>query len=337
MANRTLPGAPLLRRRFVLIVAVLYALIFFTGTDRTPQLGPRPARRHDGHAHRQDARTASAPAQADLELARQIIEQRVNGLGVAERRGGHRGLLEHRHLRARATTATRPASSAQTAQLRFRPVLQARSRRRPRPDQRVGVRLGVRLGRHRRRPSAAGSAASAHAGDRPRRQPRGRADAAAAPTTSAAAADPGARPQRPAGHPGRRRRRSFATLTCAQGASVSTAIDRPERLRRHLLRRTARPSTCSARRSSRAPQVTDASAGTESDHRRVGRQRSTSTPRARDAWAEYTAANVGKQVAVTLDGRVVSAPTDQRRHHRRQHRRSPAASPRRRPPSWPTS
>ena len=33
--------------------------------------------------------------------------------------------------------------------------------------------------------------------------------------------------------------------------------------------------------------------------------------RAREAWAEYTAANVGKQVGITLDGKVISAPTIQ--------------------------
>src|SRR3954463_8592526 len=86
MAARQLPA----RRYFAvlaLIIVGMYALIFLTGSSRTPQLGldlqggttvtltaPPPARPPDG----------KAPKPAALELARQIIEQRVNGLGVAE-------------------------------------------------------------------------------------------------------------------------------------------------------------------------------------------------------------------------------------------------------------
>ena len=68
---------------FVAIVALLYGLIFFTGTDRTPQLG---LDLRGGTTVTLTARTPDGqpPAQEELELARQIIEQRVNGLGVAE-------------------------------------------------------------------------------------------------------------------------------------------------------------------------------------------------------------------------------------------------------------
>src|SRR5687768_3910590 len=68
---------------FIAIVAILYGLIYFTGTDRTPQLG---LDLRGGTTVTLTARTpdGQAPAQQDLELARQIIEQRVNGLGVAE-------------------------------------------------------------------------------------------------------------------------------------------------------------------------------------------------------------------------------------------------------------
>src|SRR5688500_20057547 len=58
-------------------------LIFFTGTERTPQLG---LDLRGGTTVTLTARTPDGrpPAPEELELARQIIEQRVNGLGVAE-------------------------------------------------------------------------------------------------------------------------------------------------------------------------------------------------------------------------------------------------------------
>ena len=67
---------------FVVIVAALYGLVFFTGDGRpTPKLG---IDLQGGTRVTLTARTESgaAPNQGDLDLARQIIEQRVNGLGV---------------------------------------------------------------------------------------------------------------------------------------------------------------------------------------------------------------------------------------------------------------
>jgi preprotein translocase subunit SecD len=82
VANRSLPA----RNYFaalVLLLAGLYALVFFTGTSRAPQLG---LDLRGGTTVTLTAKTpdGKAPAKEDLELARQIIEQRVNGLGVAE-------------------------------------------------------------------------------------------------------------------------------------------------------------------------------------------------------------------------------------------------------------
>ena len=72
--------------------------------------------------------------------------------------------------------------------------------------------------------------------------------------------------------------------------------------------RTAPPSTCSAPRSSRAPRSTTpppAPARTPAS----GSSCSTSSPSGRATWAEYTAAHINENVAFTLDGRVISAPT----------------------------
>jgi preprotein translocase subunit SecD len=106
---------------FVLIVAGLYALIFFTGTERTPQLG---LDLRGGTTVTLTARTPDGqpPAQEELELARQIIEQRVNGLGVAEAEvvtEGDSNIV----ISVPGDDGEQARELGATAQLRFRPVV----------------------------------------------------------------------------------------------------------------------------------------------------------------------------------------------------------------------
>ena len=121
MATRTLPASRYFGA-FLLIVAVLYGLIFFTGTDRTPQLG---LDLRGGTTVTLTARTpdGQAPATEDLELARQIIEQRVNGLGVAEAEvvtEGDSNIV----ISVPGDDGDQARELGATAQLRFRPVVQ---------------------------------------------------------------------------------------------------------------------------------------------------------------------------------------------------------------------
>ena len=121
MAARQLPA----RRYFAvfaLIVAGMYALIFSTGDTRTPQLG---LDLQGGTTVTLTARTpdGKAPDPADLELARQIIEQRVNGLGVAEAEvvtEGDANIV----ISVPGDDGEQARELGQTAQLRFRPVVQ---------------------------------------------------------------------------------------------------------------------------------------------------------------------------------------------------------------------
>src|SRR3954463_16361904 len=120
MANRSLPVGRYLGA-FVLILAVLYALVFFTGSGHTPQLG---LDLRGGTTVTLTARTpdGKAPAQEDLELARQIIEQRVNGLGVAEAEvvtEGDSNIV----ISVPGDNGDQARELGQTAQLRFRPVI----------------------------------------------------------------------------------------------------------------------------------------------------------------------------------------------------------------------
>ena len=121
MAPRTLPA----RRyfgAFLLVVAVLYGLVFLTGDTRTPQLG---LDLQGGTTVTLTARTpdGAAPDPEDLELARQIIEQRVNGLGVAEAEvvtEGDSNIV----ISVPGDDGEQARELGQTAQLRFRPVVQ---------------------------------------------------------------------------------------------------------------------------------------------------------------------------------------------------------------------
>src|SRR4051794_40005878 len=250
---------------FLLIVAILYGLIYFTGTTRTPQLG---LDLRGGTTVTLTARTpgGQAPAKEDLELARQIIEQRVNGLGVAEAEvvtEGDSNIV----ISVPGDNGDQARQLGQTAQLRFRPVIQG-----PEPAA----------------PATSDSAA-----------PTG----SAAPSDGAVAApetDPNAPPvtQEQAAA-------AYATLTCDKESQGS--VDRPEDYvaacsedgrAKYLLGPSVVEGTA----------VTDASAGTRSGTGewivRLDFNSEGST-----AWSTYTAANVGKNVGITLDGRVISAPT----------------------------
>src|SRR3954449_8256383 len=120
MANRSLPASRYFGA-FVLIVAILYALVFFTGKTHTPQLG---LDLRGGTTVTLTSRTpdGKAPAKADLELARQIIEQRVNGLGVAEAEvvtEGDSNIV----ISVPGDNGEKARELGATAQLRFRPVI----------------------------------------------------------------------------------------------------------------------------------------------------------------------------------------------------------------------
>jgi preprotein translocase subunit SecD len=81
------PSAQLRAGRYIgalfAVTAMLYALVFFTGSSRTPRLG---LDLQGGTTVTLKARTdtGSPPSKESLEQARQIINDRVNGLGVAE-------------------------------------------------------------------------------------------------------------------------------------------------------------------------------------------------------------------------------------------------------------
>ncbi|MBM7804691.1 preprotein translocase subunit SecD [Geodermatophilus bullaregiensis] len=315
MANRALPA----RRYFgalVLITAVMYGLIFFTGTDRTPQLG---LDLRGGTTVTLTARTpdGQAPDPEDLELARQIIEQRVNGLGVAEAEvvtEGESNIV----ISVPGDDGEQARELGQTAQLRFRPVLAG-----PEPAAPAEPTDGAEA------TDSAAPADQATAGDGttptdPAAPTDGAApadpatptdsatpaDGAAAETTSAdgAVEDPSIPDADAPAVTQEEAAAEYATLTCSPeevAGSVDRSIDHvaacsEDGALKYLLGPAILEGT----------DIADASAGTQQatgewvvllDFNSSGRA----------TWAEYTATNVGSNVAFTLDGRVVSAPTIQ--------------------------
>jgi preprotein translocase subunit SecD len=291
VANRALPARRYFAA-FALIVAVLYALVFFTGNTRTPQLG---LDLRGGTTVTLTARTpdGKAPAQADLELARQIIEQRVNGLGVAEAEvvtEGDSNIV----ISVPGDNGDQARQLGATAQLRFRPVIQG-----PEPAAQA----------------AAGTSAPASPtptdGSAPTDSAAAPPSAPATPTGSAAQPSDGAATDSSAPAPGappvtmEAAAAKYATLTCDKEAPGS--VDRPEDYVascgtdgtvKYLLGPSVVEGT----------QVSDASPGTRPGTGEWIVQLDFNS-KGSAAWAAYTAANVGKNVGITLDGRVISAPT----------------------------
>jgi preprotein translocase subunit SecD len=293
MANRSIPAARYFGA-FVAIVALLYGLIFLTGTTRTPQLG---LDLRGGTTVTLSARTPDGqpPAQEELELARQIIEQRVNGLGVAEAEvvtEGDSNIV----ISVPGDDGEEARELGATAQLRFRPVLQAPEPAGPAPTETPATSAPATPTDGA--PPTESPAPTGNPAATPSSAPAGPTDAAGV-STPAPDAPPVTLEQATA---------QFATLTC-EAENVTGEVSRPadhvatcseDGALKYLLGPTIIEGT----------EIDDASAGTDPsngawivllDFKSGGRS----------TWAEYTAANVGKNVAFTLDGRVISAPTIQ--------------------------
>jgi preprotein translocase subunit SecD len=293
VAQRTLPA----RRyfgAFVLIVGLLYGLVFLTGSEHTPQLG---LDLRGGTTVTLTARTPDGkpPAQEELELARQIIEQRVNGLGVAEAEvvtEGDSNIV----ISVPGDDGQQARELGATAQLRFRPVIQAPEPAGPAPtDSEATPTDGA---------TPTDSAAPTDAATSGESAP---ATTEATPSDGAVSdpslPDPDAPPVTL-----EEATAQYATLTCEK-ENVTGEVSRPED---HV-------AACSQDGTLKyllGPTIIE---GTEIDDATAGTSPDTGEwvvlldfkSKGRAIWAEYTAAHVGQNVAFTLDGRVISAPTIQ--------------------------
>jgi preprotein translocase subunit SecD len=314
VANRQPPA----RRYFAVLLAIIagmYALVFFTGNSRTPELG---LDLRGGTTVTLTARTpnGSAPSQADLELARQIIEQRVNGLGVAGAEVVTQGSANI-VISVPGKNGERARELGATAQLRFRPVLQGPAAAAPAASTAPSSGAGATASGST---SASGSASGSAASSSPAASSSA-ASSSAAPSSAAtpsagatATASGGAIADPAAPKPGSpfitqdQATATYATLTCSKN-SVTGDVFRPQDY----------VAACSEDGTAKyllGPTIIE---GTQIDNATAGTDQTSGAwivlldfkSKARTTWANYTAANVGKNVAFTLDGRVVSAPTIQ--------------------------
>ncbi|RZU31459.1 protein translocase subunit SecD [Blastococcus saxobsidens] len=290
MANRPAPARGYFAA-LVAIIALIYGLVFFVGDTRTPQLG---LDLRGGTTVTLTARTpdGQAPAPEDLELARRIIEQRVNGLGVAEAEVVTEGSANI-VISVPGDDGEQARELGATAQLRFRPVIAG-----PEPAVPAEEPAEPTESAEGTDPETADGATDGDAAES--------TDDAEAPTGTDGAVEDPALPDADAPLVTQEEAAAaFATLTC-EAENVTGEVSRSDDF----------VATCSEDGSAKyllgqtiieGTEIDDASAATDPtdgswvvllDFQSAGRQ----------AWANYTAGNIGTNVAFTLDGRVISAP-----------------------------
>jgi preprotein translocase subunit SecD len=319
------------------ILVILYALVFFTGDSPTPKLG---LDLEGGTQVTLQAKTTDnkPPSSEALDQARQIIERRVNGLGVAEAEVVTQS-PDRIVISVPGANGDAAKSVGQTAQLRFRPVIYSAAAAPAAPS-------GSATPSGSASPSPSGSASpkgSASAAPSGSASPQGFAPApsggsgtpaatrtaapsgsAAAPTASAPATpsgDAGVPTTPPAGADPKQYAQAvaaFQKLTCSADSGANASLDKPTEIiascdqnggTKYLLDRAIIEGTDIAGASAVAPTSTSPQWTVSLDFKSKGQA----------TWAQYTAQhNVtvtpndpANNVAFVLDGKTISAPAIQ--------------------------
>ena len=329
------------------ILVVLYALVFFTGDSSTPKLG---LDLEGGTQVTLQAQTTDnqPPSSAALDQARQIIERRVNGLGVAEAEVVTES-PDRIVISVPGANGDAAKSVGQTAQLRLRPVISSAAAAATPP---AGSATPSASTSGSASPAASASASAPPSGSA---TPQGFAPAPTRRPGSAAGRDrPGRdRPRRrgapddPAGPASTRSstRRPSPTsqkLTCAANSGASASLDKPTDViascdqnggSKYLLNKAIIEGTEIAGAAAVAPTSTSPQWTVSLDFKGSGQA----------TWARYTSQhNVTVHAERPGQQRRVRAGRQDRSRPRRSRARStarprsPAASPRARPRTWPT-
>lgn len=299
---------------FGLIVAALYALVFFTGDKSpTPKLG---IDLQGGTRVTLTARTpdGSTPSQDSLRRAQEIIETRVNGLGVS----GSEVVIDGDNLviTVPGDDSAQARTLGQTARLYIRPVLgsQAAGGAQPAPATTPEGTTAPAA------PSATEAPAAPEATEAPAPQNRPFPAQAQEPTAEAPAAPEAtdqtdeaaeeiaeAKATRQSTDPAVQQQ-TMATLDCNASDPLQGNDDptlplvacSTDGTTVYLLG----PSIIDGQ------DISDASSAFNSQQARH-EVSLTFKSDASSTWAQFTAANIGKQAAFTLDSKVVSAPVIQ--------------------------
>jgi preprotein translocase subunit SecD len=311
---------------FVGIVVVLYGLVFLTG-DRspTPKLG---IDLQGGTQVTLTARTetGAAPTPEQLNLARQIIEQRVNGLGVSGAEVVQNG--NNLVITVPGQAGDQARSLGQTARLYFRPVVEGPLAATPAPTQPGQTQPGqTQPGQTQGGQTQPGQTQGGGAGGgTPGQAPAGQSVRlpVQAPTPPAPPPGGGA----PAGGGTSQDPRLAAAIAVAKQSRQSDdpavqalALQSLNCAAEDPLRGYDDPTrplvACDRNGSAKYVLGPSILSGTEvADALAAPNQQGagyvinvTFKSAGAGVWAQYTTANIGKGVAFTLDSQVVSAPT----------------------------
>jgi preprotein translocase subunit SecD len=311
------------------ILVILYALVFFTGDSSTPKLG---LDLEGGTQVTLQAQTTDnkPPSSAALDQARQIIERRVNGLGVAEAEVVTQS-PDRIVISVPGANGDAAKSVGQTAQLRLRPVIYSAAAAATPPSGAATPSAGTSGSAA---PSASASAqpsgSATPQGFAPAPTPSGgvtntvpppaTAPAATAPAATAPA-DTGPPTTPPAGVDPKQYAQALADfdkLTCAPNSGASASLDKPTEViascdqnggSKYLLAPAIIEGTEIAGASAVAPTSTSPQWTVSLDFKSSGQA----------TWARYTSQhNVtatpndpANNVAFVLDGKTISAPAIQ--------------------------
>jgi preprotein translocase subunit SecD len=311
------------------ILVILYALVFFTGDSSTPKLG---LDLEGGTQVTLQAQTTDnkPPSSAALDQARQIIERRVNGLGVAEAEVVTQS-PDRIVISVPGANGDAAKSVGQTAQLRLRPVIYSAAAAATPPAGSATPTAGTSGSAA---PSASASAqpsgSATPQGFAPAPTPSGgvtntvpppaTAPAATAPAATAPA-DTGPPTTPPAGVDPKQYAQALADfdkLTCAPNSGASASLDKPTEViascdqnggSKYLLAPAIIEGTEIAGASAVAPTSTSPQWTVSLDFKSGGQA----------TWARYTSQhNVtatpndpANNVAFVLDGKTISAPAIQ--------------------------
>jgi preprotein translocase subunit SecD len=311
---------------FAGIVALLYALVFLTGSGQpTPKLG---IDLQGGTRVTLTARTVDGrpPTHESLDQARQIIEQRVNGIGVS----GAEVVLDGVNLiiTVPGENGDQARTLGQTAKLYFRPVISEEPAGRPAPAPGGkspggnGPAAPPGSPSPAPSPSAPAPVAPQQAEQPPPVEPTPTPTATLpAPTTSAPAPPVGNAPAESANpEVAEQIRQARARLQSADPTVQQQALATLNCAAPTPLRGNDDPNlplvTCDQHGTAKyllgpaflsGEQISNASWGPRSDG--PGYEvRLNLKPKGEDIWGQYTQSNVGKQAAFVLDTEVVSAP-----------------------------
>ena len=309
------------------IFVILYALVFFTGDSPNPKLG---LDLEGGTQVTLQAQTTDnkPPSSAALDQARQIIERRVNGLGVAEAEVVTQS-PDRIVISVPGANGDAAKSVGQTAQLRLRPVIYsaAAAATPPAATPSAGTSGSPK-------PTASASASAKPSGSSTpqgfapapaRTAPAATAPAATAPAATAPAATAPAATGPPTTPPAGVDPKQYAQalaefdkLTCAPNSGASASLDKPADViascdqnggSKYLLAPAIIEGTEIAGASAVAPTSTSPQWTVSLDFKSSGQA----------TWARYTSQhNVtvtpndpANNVAFVLDGKTISAPAIQ--------------------------